>query len=321
LNKILNLPVQMKVLKITSFVKKLLLTGNIANPRIIKFNNLNFSFLRKNSNSTNQTNVNNNKKYNKPPPIDLKSIRVEQTESSEQPKITSRIVSLAFLSIPIITFGLGVWQVRRREWKLNLIKFLEERTKSQPIELPTDEEQLKNLVETKEYHPFKVRGHFLHSKEIIITVRPDLTGSIRVPGGHVITPFVVKNKPNLIILVNRGFVPYYNYSPTKRQHAQIEDELEIIGLLRSNEIKNSFTPENKPPFEWHNRNVDEIARTLGTTPIFLDAVESCTIKGGPIAGQTAINLRNDHLSYIITWFTLSGLTSFLWWKRFAFSLI
>jgi surfeit locus 1 family protein len=310
-----------EILSIGSFMKKFLLTSNIRKLKLIKFDTLTLNILRTKSNLVNENNVNSKKKYNKPPPIDLKSIRVETTEASQQSNKSSKIASLALLSIPLITFGLGVWQVRRREWKLNLIKFLEERTKSQPLELPTDEEQLKSLVKEKEYYPFKVRGHFLHSKEIILKIRHDLTGSTNLPGGLVITPFIVKNNPNLIILINRGFVPYTNYSAMTRLHAQIEQEVEIIGLLRSNEIMNSFTPANKPPYEWHHRDVDEMAKTLSTAPIFLDAVESCTIRGGPIAGQTAINLRNDHLSYIITWFSLSGLTSFLWWKRFAGSML
>lgn len=61
---------------------------------------------------------------------------------------------------------------------------------------------------------------------------------------------------------------------------------------------------------------------LGTDPVFLDADHSLfnkrinlkcylttidnltesTIPGGPIGGQTRVTLRNEHLSYIITWY-------------------
>ncbi len=144
-----------------------------------------------------------------------------------------------------------------------------------------------------------------------------------MPGGWVITPFLVSGrKDGLTILVNRGFVPYTHYSPMRRAHAQINDEIEIVGLLRGNEIKNTFTPVNNPNNnEWHYRDVNQMAFELNAAPIFLDADYSSTIKGGPIGGQTNVNLRNDHLTYLITWFSLSALTSVLWWKRYAKLLI
>ena len=40
--------------------------------------------------------------------------------------------------VPITTFGLGTWQVQRRNQKLKLIELLEERVNSEPIELPTE---------------------------------------------------------------------------------------------------------------------------------------------------------------------------------------
>lgn len=44
-----------------------------------------------------------------------------------------------------------------------------------------------------------------------------------------------------------------------------------------------------------------MAESVGAEPICLDAVVSSTVHGGPIGGQTRISLRNEHLSYIITW--------------------
>ena len=38
--------------------------------------------------------------------------------------------------IPIATFCLGTWQVKRRWWKMDLIKALEEKTQAEPVPLP-----------------------------------------------------------------------------------------------------------------------------------------------------------------------------------------
>ena len=38
--------------------------------------------------------------------------------------------------IPIVTFTLGTWQVRRRRWKLDLIEQLNDQADREPLELP-----------------------------------------------------------------------------------------------------------------------------------------------------------------------------------------
>ncbi len=160
-------------------------------------------------------------------------------------------------------------------------------------------------------------GRFIHSQEILLSPKHDITGTNTQPGGLIITPFVVSDDPNLKILVNRGYVPYTKYSPLKRLEGQIEDEIELVGLLRKNEITSTFTPQNKPPNEWHFRDIDAMARSLGTAPIYLDAIRSSSVPGGPLGGQTAIQLRNEHMSYMITWYTLTVITAFLWWQKFG----
>lgn len=50
-------------------------------------------------------------------------------------------------------------------------------------------------------------------------------------------------------------------------------------------------------------------------PIFLDATIESTVSGGPIGGQTRATIRNEHLSYIVTWFSLSAFTGFLWYQQ------
>lgn len=52
----------------------------------------------------------------------------------------------------------------------------------------------------------------------------------------------------------------------------------------------------------------------GTEPYYLDAVIGSSVPGGPIGGQTTVTLRNEHLSYIVTWFSLSGLSAYFWYK-------
>ena len=44
-----------------------------------------------------------------------------------------------------------------------------------------------------------------------------------------------------------------------------------------------------------------MADVAGTEPVFLDAKAETTVPGGPVGGQTRVSLRNEHLSYVMTW--------------------
>lgn len=59
-----------------------------------------------------------------------------------------------------------------------------------------------------------------------------------------------------------------------------------------------------------------MCRVTGAVPIYLDATNDMDVNGGPIGGQTRISLRNEHLSYIFTWYSLTGLTSYMWYMQF-----
>jgi len=37
----------------------------------------------------------------------------------------------------------------------------------------------------------------------------------------------------------------------------------------------------------------------GALPIYVDACAG--VEGGPVGGQTRVSIRNEHLSYVVTW--------------------
>lgn len=94
--------------------------------------------------------------------------------------------------VPVTTFGLGTWQVFRLQWKIDLIKKLEERTKEVTIALPAD---IADRVEELEYRHVKVHGEFDHTKEMFLWPRPlklETGAGSHQHGAHVITPFHCK---------------------------------------------------------------------------------------------------------------------------------
>ncbi|XP_063239145.1 surfeit locus protein 1 isoform X2 [Bacillus rossius redtenbacheri] len=230
---------------------------------------------------------------------------------------------IALLSVPVAAFALGTWQVKRRQWKLQLIADLSERFNTEPEELPYD----LSLLDDMEYRPVRVRGQFDHSKELYMGPRSLIVDGDSPAGGGVfsgssggqtgylvITPFQLADR-DLTILVNRGWVPARLKSPELRMAGQVQGEVELVGVIRCSEGRPPFLPKNRPDC-WVYRDLAEMANTTGATPVFLDAAASSTVPGGPIGGQTRVTLRNEHMSYIITWYTLAAVTAFMWHKRF-----
>lgn len=58
-----------------------------------------------------------------------------------------------------------------------------------------------------------------------------------------------------------------------RPLVQQPGQVEVIGMLRSQEQKNSFTPENKPEKgEWVFSNIEEMAKYTGAEPVLVDEI-------------------------------------------------
>ena len=236
------------------------------------------------------------------------------------------VLRMCFQGIPILTFGLGTWQVFRWRWKLNLIQRLEERTSAEPISLPEDMSNIEEL----EYRRIKVKGRFDHSNEMFLAPRSLVikgtadhggglisAGNRAAIGSWVVTPFELSDRKGVRILINRGWIPREKLNPKNRPEGQVSEEMEIIGILRNSEKRPPFGAKNDDnKNQWNHRDLQGMAGKLGTLAVFLDADSDSTIPGGPIGGQTRVTLRNEHLSYVVTWYGLSGFTTYLWWLKF-----
>lgn len=248
-----------------------------------------------------------------------KTAKSESTSSSTGPfndasyamKETIGLGGYGLLAVPITTFTLGCWQVKRRKWKLDLIEKMKALTQADPISLPKDLRQLEEL----EYHSVRVRGQFIHEDELYIGPRVDVHST--KSGYLVVTPFKLENS-DLTILVNRGWVARSQTNPATRLEGQQSGPVELVGIVRKT--------EKRPPLGYGEgrigplfayRNIEEMAYSVDAAPIFLDAVRECTVKGGPIGGQTQIQLRNEHASYIVTWYTLAACTMYLWYTKYG----
>ena len=201
-----------------------------------------------------------------------------------------------------ILFLLGTWQINRLIWKENLINFYKSQSSSNYIELTKNVLKSENI----EFRKVKLKGYFLNKNEIYISGKT-YEGNI---GFHVITPFKMKNKE--IVLINRGWVSESYRDPKKREFSLINDETEINGIIRYPQKKGYFVPENEPyKGFWFTINPREMYTFLNLkneitiNKIYIDALKDIGKIKLPIGANDKPNLRNQHLSYAITWYSLA----------------
>lgn len=197
---------------------------------------------------------------------------------------------------------------------------MEEKLNMEPEPLPDNLEDLNKM----EYRNITVRGHFVYDKEVLMGPRTLNSPNNEKSGGgggvfssksstsgfHVITPFKLEGREETI-LVNRGWVPRNKINAKKGPQGTIE----IQGIVRLGEKRPQFTPDHKSGLFLY-RDLDKMCSITHSDPYFIDMkYKADSPANWPIGSQTRVTLRNEHLQYIITWYSLSGITGYLWWKQ------
>jgi surfeit locus 1 family protein len=159
------------------------------------------------------------------------------------------------------------------------------------------------------YRHVTVTGRFEHDKEALV-FRPLDTprgGSFSGIGDLVLTPLRLPS--GAVVIVNRGFVPDDRTDPSTRAAGQINGPVTVTGLMREPEERNAFTPADQPDKRlWYTRDPGSIATALGLTrvaPFTIDEDRTALPGGLPQAGETVLDIPNNHLSYALTWFGLA----------------
>lgn len=212
-----------------------------------------------------------------------------------------RALLVALALVATIGFiALGVWQVERRAWKLDLIARVEAGTRAAPLAVPSP--GLK--AQASEYRRVTATGSFLHDRETLVQALTE-----RGAGFWVLTPL---RTPRGTVLINRGFVPPERRDPATRAAAQVAGSVAVTGLLRASEPKGGFLRNNDPAGDrWYSRDVPAIAAARGigqAAPFFVDADATPNSGGWPVGGLTVLRFNNNHLVYALTWFGLAGIS-------------
>ncbi len=220
--------------------------------------------------------------------------------------------TLATIVSLIVLLGLGAWQLQRLTWKDNLIAELETRGGATPIALPA------GLVESDdlEFRAVRLDGR-------VLPVEPFFRGPTslkRQVGYHLLVPFQLDDGRQVV--VDLGFLPVKTGDWAGELAAAwkvIGPVLEgappatLEGILRRGGWQGSdfLRPVNDPANRvWHYVDLPAMAGQAGLDrPV--EAFYVVALSGGLADDRLTrvrpgVDLKNDHLEYALTWFSLAG---------------
>lgn len=260
--------------------------------------------------------------------VDWKPIKGRQTSGSpnERSSIYGKIFMGLLVLMPIVSFGLGTWQVKRLRWKTSLITEAESKLTLPPLEIPPVlNPDIAGSYEF-DYRRVTVKGVFRHDKEMYIgpRMRDGKEGYI------LMTPLERKNGSTL--LIKRGWIRKDHLDRSTRPMSLVEGEVEVECLLRATPFKGMFAVEGKPgSHHYHFTDVAAMAEEGDCQPILFEAlldfdssspgkreeannnisIEQMERHGIPIGATGKVEFRNTHFQYILTWYGLSLFTTFM----------
>jgi len=219
--------------------------------------------------------------------------------------ITSLIIVATLLS-------LGFWQLQRRSEKHALIAALNIRLAETPVALPSSDLWSAMSAATDEFRRVTFTATYKPQPDAMVYssgsgVRPDVPGAVT-------WAFLPAALPDgKVVVINPGFVQ--NTMQDRAQQDRVVKTLltgapvTMTGYLRYPETAGTLTPNDDVTKRlWFNRDQRAMARALGwgeVAPFYVDLESPVPANGIPKPGPLVVRLKDDHMQYAITWFSLA----------------
>jgi cytochrome oxidase assembly protein ShyY1 len=244
------------------------------------------------------------------------------TDAPRKPAIAG--FALFTLIVMAAFIALGVWQLQRRVAKHELIAALTERLAAPPTALPQPAQWSTLNAASDEFRRVSFTATYAPLPDAMVyssgsAVRRDAASPgtwaflpARLPGGE-------------MVVIDAGFVENTMQDRAVQDRAAKRlvtgEPVMLTGYLRFPEEAGWLTPaENRTKRLWFVRDQHLMASALGwgaVAPFYIDLEQPVPLNGIPRPGPLDVHLKDDHLQYAVTWFSLAGavLIAFGVWAR------
>jgi cytochrome oxidase assembly protein ShyY1 len=234
-----------------------------------------------------------------------------------------------FTAVMLIVFiGLGLWQLQRRVEKHALIGALDQRLAQPPGALPPPSQWGALNAASDEFRRVKFQATYAAVPDAMVyssgsAVREDVSG----PGTWAFLP--ARLPDGAVVVINAGFVQNTMQDRAQQDRAVkpllTNAPVTLTGYLRFPEKAGLLTPQQNPAKRlWFTRDHLAMADALGwgdkdgtVAPFYIDLEQPVPASGIPKPGALEVHLKDDHMQYAITWFSLAGavvIAFAVWWR-------
>ncbi|KAL6648630.1 hypothetical protein ACP70R_012854 [Stipagrostis hirtigluma subsp. patula] len=225
-----------------------------------------------------------------PPPPPAAAAAAAPTPSGARKEASAW--SKLFLFAPgAITFGLGTWQLFRRQEKIEMLDYRTRRLEMEPVAWneTASSAALRDPAEL-EFRKIVCEGDFDEEKSVFVGPRSRSISGVTENGYYVITPLIPRSTDGSLqspILVNRGWVPRGWRDKNIKDHQILDETSELKEAVKKMDEKGSWwkfwskEPKSSPEIEKPGKppvRVIGVIRGSEKPSIFVPANE-------PLSGQ------------------------------------
>lgn len=202
--------------------------------------------------------------------------------------IPTLVISVSFITL----MSFGFWQLYRLNLKRELIAHINQKIEQEAISLP----KYFTPSSDSSYTKYRLHGKFIEDKNIFLYGSNFALPS--KPGYFVLSPFLTDNGE--YILVNRGW--------SESKNINLQDTEDIVVMLMLPKKSSFATPKNDLVKNiWLSIDLKEAALYTGLNlkqNFYLTVIKGDDRLLLPPPREFT-KLRNNHLEYAITWFSLA----------------
>ncbi|UCD42273.1 MAG: SURF1 family protein [Chloroflexota bacterium] len=232
--------------------------------------------------------------------------------------IIKRLFSRQWLKTTILVIAAVLVMIRLGFWQLDRLtqrRAFNERVEAQlsADKLPLTNQSLNLDLYNMEYRGAEVSGQFDHENQVVLR-NQDWQGKL---GVHILTPLLIEGGTKAI-LVDRGWVPYEDFTAGSLSHYDVPGQVQIEGKIRRSQSKpliggraDDIPGPGEPPLTaWNWINIANISRQIPyeLLPVYLVSSPDPSSNQLPYRSHQDLDLtEGSHLGYAFQWFTFAAI--------------
>jgi surfeit locus 1 family protein len=219
--------------------------------------------------------------------------------------------TILVIAAVIVMIRLGFWQLDRLSQRRAFNERVEAQLSMDLLDLSNQNLEL-NLYDM-EYRTAEVSGEFDHARQVVLR-NQDWQGNL---GVHILTPLMIDGEEQTI-LVDRGWVPYDDF--TNGNLAQYDDPglVQVVGRVRRSQSKSLIGgradkipgPGEPALAAWNWINISNISGQIPyeLLPVYLVSSPDLSEDQLPYRSQQDLDLtEGSHLGYAFQWFSFAAI--------------